>query len=74
MDTVCLKPFYHRGQESIAINFKNDTSLNLIVRKLPSVKWSQTNRCWYIPLNGVGEPVDGNGIQEWKILESDFQF
>jgi site-specific recombinase XerD len=53
MDTVCLKPLYHRGQESIAINFKNDASLNLIVRKLPAVKWSQTNKCWYLPLNPI---------------------
>src|SRR5215208_5039386 len=53
MDTVCLKALYHRGQESIGINFKNDASLNLIVRQLPSVKWSQTNRCWYVPLNAV---------------------
>ena len=48
-----MKPLYHRGQESIGINFKNDASLNLVVRKLPSVKWSQSNRCWYVPLNPV---------------------
>src|SRR5687767_12156555 len=53
MDTVCLKPLYHRGQESIAINFKHDASLNLIIRKLPAIKWSQTNKCWYLPLNPV---------------------
>src|SRR5215207_2810718 len=53
METILLKPLYHRGQESIAINFKNDASINLIVRKLPAVKWSQTNGCWYVPLNSI---------------------
>jgi site-specific recombinase XerD len=51
METILLKPFYHRGQESIGIYYDNYLSLNKIIRKLPKVKWSQTNRCWYIPLN-----------------------
>jgi integrase/recombinase XerD len=50
MQTVLLKPLHHRGQEVIGIYFKNDADLNLKVRKLPAVKWSQTNRCWYVPL------------------------
>lgn len=45
-----MKPLYHRGQEWIAIHFEN-SSLNGIVRKLPDVKWSQTNKCWYVPLS-----------------------
>jgi site-specific recombinase XerD len=51
MQTVLLKPLHHRGQEVIGIYFKNDADLNLRVRKLPFVKWSQTNKCWYLPLN-----------------------
>lgn len=51
MIKVVLKPLYHRGQESIAIYFESFASINNIVRKLPQVKWSQTNRCWYIPLS-----------------------
>lgn len=51
MQTVLLKPLHHRGQEVIGIYFKNDADLNLLVRKLPAVKWSQTNRCWYVPLS-----------------------
>jgi len=25
--------------------------VNTIIKKLPGVRWSQTNRCWYVPLN-----------------------
>lgn len=51
MKQVILKPLHHRGQECIAIYFDNYASLNGIVRKLPDIKWSQTNKCWYVPLN-----------------------
>ena len=51
MKQVILKPLYHRGQQSIGIYFENSSLLKLTVRKLPKVKWSQTNRCWYVPLN-----------------------
>ena len=53
MQTINLKPLHHRGQDVIGIYFTNDAALNLQVRKLPSVKWSQTNRCWYVPLNAA---------------------
>jgi integrase/recombinase XerD len=48
---VILKPFHHRGQESIGLIYVNDKSLNGIVRRLKKAKWSQTKRCWYVPLN-----------------------
>lgn len=51
MQTISLKPMHHRGQEIIGIYFKNDAALNLKVRRLPFAKWSQTNKCWYVPLN-----------------------
>ena len=51
MQTINLKPLHHRGQEVIGIYFKSNADLNLTVRRLPSVKWSQTNKCWYIPLS-----------------------
>ena len=51
MIAVSLKPLCHRNQESIGIYYQTDSSLNNIIRKLPGVRWSQANKCWYIPLN-----------------------
>jgi integrase/recombinase XerD len=48
---VILKPLYHRGKENIALVYPNDTSINNVARRLKNVKWSQTNKCWYLPLN-----------------------
>ena len=49
MITVELKPLYHRKQESIAIIFKHDTGINNIIKKIPGIKWSVSNKCWYMP-------------------------
>lgn len=52
MDTIItLQPLHHRGQESIALYYKNNPALNRLVRMLPKVKWSQSNKCWYVPLS-----------------------
>jgi len=51
MLTVSLKPLHHRNQELIGIHYANNSLLNNIVKKLPGVKWSLTNKCWYFPLD-----------------------
>lgn len=50
MKTVTLKAFVHRKQECIGIYFANAGELNITIRKLPKIKWSQTFKCWYLPL------------------------
>lgn len=51
MQTVCLKPLYHRNKENIGLYYPKDNLINNAVRKLEGVRWSQTNKCWYLPLN-----------------------
>lgn len=51
MKKVTLKPLQHRQQEMIGIYFDGDARLNRLVRKQPGINWSQTNKCWYAPLN-----------------------
>lgn len=54
METVILKALLHRNAESIGIYFAQNAAFEKIVRKQPGAKWSQTNKCWYIPLNQKG--------------------
>lgn len=49
METVRLAPLYHRGKENIAIHATYQKDLNLAIRKLVGVRWSQSNRVWYMP-------------------------
>jgi site-specific recombinase XerD len=48
---ITLKPLHHRGQENIALEYENYSSLNKLVKQVRGVRWSQTNRCWYVPLS-----------------------
>ncbi len=50
MEKVFLKPLVHRGTENIGIHYTNNSRLNTVVKRLPGVKWSQTKKCWYVPL------------------------
>lgn len=51
MKKIVLRPFQHRSKESFGIFFDDDKDLNLLIRKLPGIKWSQTHKCWYLPCN-----------------------
>ena len=51
MDTIKLTPLMHRGYECMGIYFKSNKSLNQIVKGQKEARWSQTHRCWYLPLN-----------------------
>lgn len=78
MLTVCLKPLHHRQNENIAICYPNDINLNTIVRKLKSVKWSQTHKCWYLPLNkashsAIYEALEGKAVIDESLLKQYLQ-
>lgn len=51
MQTVTLKPFPHRGQECIGIFFPANTAIQRAVKKISGIRWSQTVKCWYLPLS-----------------------
>ena len=51
MPQVNLKPLHHREQECIGIYYAHAYTLNNVIKKIPGIKWSQTNRCWYLPLS-----------------------
>ena len=69
MTTVTLKPISHKGSEYIAILGPNQAELNPAIRKLPEVKWSQTNGCWYLPLNKDSYRVLQNSLKELCTVE-----
>jgi site-specific recombinase XerD len=51
MPTIILKPLVHRKTDCIGIFFNQNRALNDILKKIPCIKWSQTNRCWWLPLS-----------------------
>lgn len=50
MEKLVLKALLHRNKESIGIYFSKNTALEKVIRQQPDARWSQTRKCWYIPL------------------------
>ena len=48
---IKLEAVTHRNKECIAIRFSHHQSLAQLVRQLPGAKWSQTFKCWLLPLD-----------------------
>jgi len=51
METVTLKPMFHRNGECIGIYFKNTQILNEAISTAAGAKWSKTLSCWYLALS-----------------------
>jgi len=49
MDTVTLKPLFHKDQNCIGIYFEHKFILNGAIQKYAGAKWSNSNKCWYVP-------------------------
>lgn len=51
METILLKPLYHRDQECIGIYFERNVVIQSLIQKQAGGKWSQTKKCWYVTLS-----------------------
>jgi len=49
--TITIKPILHRGEEQLAIFFPFNKNIDYAVRSIKRIKWTQTYKCWYLPLN-----------------------
>ncbi len=45
---VRVGKLYHRGKNCLALFFGFNPALATLVKKIENVKWSQTNKCWYV--------------------------
>jgi site-specific recombinase XerD len=68
--TINLTPIFHKNEEQIGIFFKNDLSLNIIIRKHADGTWSQTKKCWYVPLNQKAFEKLKIALNEYAILDT----
>jgi integrase/recombinase XerD len=70
MPTVYLKLLCHRQQECIGIHYAKDATIHNIVRKVRGVKWSQANRCWYLPLDRESYNSVTNALKEKAAVDA----
>ncbi|MBL0340600.1 MAG: hypothetical protein IPP71_06595 [Bacteroidetes bacterium] len=38
---------HHRGMDCIGVSLSREDSRNEQIRKIPGIRWSQSNKCWY---------------------------
>ena len=60
----------HRGSEQIGIYFKNDLKLNILTRKEAGATWSQTKKCWYIPLDRKAFEKLNSALKEYAVINT----
>jgi len=48
---ITIKPIHHRGEEKLAIIYPFEKSIDYVVRSIKGIKWTQTHKCWYLPLS-----------------------
>jgi len=68
--TIDLKPIFHKNATQIGIFFKNDLALNIKIRKEADGSWSQTKKCWYVPLDRNAFDKLKIALQKHAILET----
>jgi integrase/recombinase XerD len=69
METVILKAMQHRNTECIGIYFTGRAILNAAVKNISGAKWSNTNRCWYLPLNKINYSKIVAAVKTMAIIE-----
>jgi integrase/recombinase XerD len=48
METIVLKPLYHRSEECIGIYFEKNALLQSLIQNHAGGRWSKTQKCWYV--------------------------
>ena len=70
MTTIRLSSFHHRGAECIGLYYINSAAINNHVRKIAGIKWSQTNKCWYMPMSRDACHVIAKALENIAVLDS----
>lgn len=70
MQTIRLNALTHRHAECIGIYFAKNSGLEKLIRRQPAVKWSQTKKCWYIPLTKAGYQLLLNDLKENALIDN----
>ena len=69
--SILLRPFFHKGMECIGLIFKKDSSLNLISKHIPGIRWSEPRQCWYTTCNRASYELIKKAFINCAILDTD---
>ena len=51
MEQIILETFVYKDVERMGLQCNYHNALNNVLKKLPGIQWSQTNKCWHLPVS-----------------------
>jgi integrase/recombinase XerD len=69
METVELRPLFHKERACIGIYSPLSGRLNYHFQKKAGAKWSQSNKCWYVPCTEYNYELLANVLKGIAVLE-----
>ena len=66
---IRLTPLLHHNAECIGIYFDKGIAIEKIIRRQPAVKWSHSNKCWYIPLTETAYHLLIKDLKEKAVVD-----
>ena len=69
MDTVALKPLFHKGIECIGIFSRQNATLNYYFQKKAGARWSKMNKCWYVACTEKNYELLAKALKGKALLE-----
>ena len=78
METIIIKPLYHKNVNRLGLYFPYNEELIRLVKTLPDARWSRTHSCWHIAdtpdnLKAFFKLMDGKVIIHNKISSERIQ-
>ncbi len=64
LEKISVFPLHHRGQDCIGLRSICSSRINRIIRQLVGVRWSRSNRCWYVPASLFDEDKFRNLLRD----------
>jgi integrase/recombinase XerD len=69
METVELRPLFHKERACIGIYSQLSGKLNYHFQKKAGAKWSQSNKCWYVPCTEYNYELPAKVLKGIAVLE-----
>lgn len=68
LPTITVKPLFHKDADNIAFYFAGK-ELNQQIKMIKGIRWSQTHKCWYLPLSKENFEAAQNQLTAYAKME-----
>src|SRR5688572_7729259 len=66
---ITFRPFHHAGGEQLGIYFNYAKAVDYAIRSLRGIRWTQTHKCWYLPLSKASFQIAFDKLKDFGKIE-----